>query len=208
MELSALPLRRPARSSRGFTLVELLVVFALLVLLGTLLVSPLHRAVSALRLRQAASELVGALRLAQSFAIRHSANVAVRFAVDPKGGVSFSLYRDGNGNGVRSADIRSGADPKIDGPRRLGGLGFGLRFGFPPGIRPTDPGDPSHRLDRLTDPVRFNGSDLASFDPLGGATPGSLYLTDGYKGLAAIRVLSRSGRVRVLTYKAATGRWK
>lgn len=206
--MSSVPLRHSSRSRHGFTLVELLVVFSLLLLLGTLSISPLHRAVSGLRLRQAASELVGALRLAQSFAVRHSANVAVRFTVEPKGGVSFSLYRDGNGNGVRNADIRTGADPKVDGPRRLGGPGFGLRFGFPPGIRPTDPGDPSRRLDHLDDPVRFNNSDLASFDPLGGATPGSLYLTDGNRGLAAIRVLGRSGRVRVLTYKAATGRWK
>jgi prepilin-type N-terminal cleavage/methylation domain-containing protein len=196
-----------SRPQSGFSLVELLVVLALLVLLGTLAISPLHRAARSLRLRQAASELVGAFRLAQSFAVRHSANVAVRFEIEPQGGVSFSLYRDGNGNGVLNADIRAGTDPKIDGPRHLGGLGFGLRFGFPPGIRPTDPGDPSHRLDRLDDPVRFNDSDLASFDPLGGATPGSLYLTDGYQGLAAIRVLGRSGRVRVLTYKAATGRW-
>ncbi len=202
------PFSSSSRFRSGFSLVELLVVFALLMLLATLSISPLHRAVRSLRLRQAASELVGALRLAQSFAIRHSANVAVRFGVEPKGGVNFSLYRDGNGNGVKNADIRAGIDPKIDGPRRLGGLGFGLRFGFPPGIRPTDPGDPSHRLDRLDDPVRFNDSDLASFDPLGGATPGSLYLTDGHQGLAAIRVLGRSGRVRVLTYKAATGRWK
>jgi prepilin-type N-terminal cleavage/methylation domain-containing protein len=200
--------RPPSRSPSGFTLIELLVVFALVLLLATLAISPLHRAVKALRLRQAASELVGSLRLARSFAVRYSANVAVRFNAEPKGGVSFSLYRDGNGNGVRNAEIRAGTDPKIDGPRHLGGPGFGLRFGFPPGIRPTDPGDPSHRLDRLDDPIRFNESDLASFDPLGGATPGSLYLTDGYDGLAAIRVLNRSGRVRVLTYKASTGRWK
>src|SRR6185436_1833374 len=129
-------LKRRSRHQPGFTLIELLVVFALLVLLATLSMSPLHRAASSLRLRQAASELVGALRLAQSFAVRHSANVAVRFEAEPKGGVSFSLYRDGNGNGVLNADIRSGTDPRIDGPRRLGGLGFGLQFGFPPGIRP------------------------------------------------------------------------
>lgn len=196
------------RIQAGFNLVELLVVFALLSLLATLAISPLQRVARSLRLRQAASELVGALRAAQSFAVRHSANVAVRFNVEPQGGVSFALYRDGNGNGVKNADIRSGIDPKVDGPRRLGGLGFGLRFGFPPGLRPTDPGDPSRRLDRLDDPVRFNDSDLASFDPLGGATPGSLYLTDGHQGLAAIRVIGRNGRVRVLTYSAATGRWK
>lgn len=196
------------RSEAGFNLIELLVAFALLALLATLAISPLHRAARSLRLRQAASELVGALRAAQSFAVRRSANVAVRFGVEPNGGVTFSLYRDGNGNGVKNADIRAGIDPKIDGPRRLGGLGFGLRFGFPPGLRPTDPADPSRRLDRLDDPVRFNDSDLASFDPLGGATPGSLYLTDGHQGLAAIRVLGRNGRVRVMTYTAATGRWK
>ncbi len=194
--------------ANGYTLIELLVVLSLIVLLGALSANPLDRAIGALRLRQAASELVGALRLAQSFAIRHSSNVAVLFSAEQGGGVAFSLFRDGNGNGVRNADIRAGVDPRVTPPRRLGGLGFGLRFGFPPGLSPTDPGDPSHRLDRLDDPIRFNDSDLASFDPLGGATPGSLYLTDGRRGLAAIRVLGRSGRVRVLTYEASTGAWK
>ena len=62
-------------------------------------------------------------------------------------------------------------------------------------------------MDRLDDPIRFNQSDLASFDPLGTATPGSLYLTDGQSRLTAVRVTSRTGRVRVLRYDSRARAW-
>ena len=118
------------------------------------------------------------------------------------GGVEWSLYRDGDGDGVLSQDIESGVDPRVGPARQLAHLGRQVRFGFPPGPPPRDPGDPRRRLDRLDDPIRFNRSDLASFDPLGGATPGSIYLTDGRHQLAAVRVLGVTGRVRVLVYDA------
>ncbi|HXU45363.1 MAG TPA: GspH/FimT family pseudopilin [Thermoanaerobaculia bacterium] len=191
---------------RGFQLLDLTVALAVIALVATLAAPPLDRMVRGLRLREAASELVGALRLAKSFAVRYSANVAVRFRSE-RGIVTFAIYRDGDGDGVRNADIASGRDPLVQTIHRLAGTGFGLRFGFPPKIVPRDPSDPRRPLDRLDDPIRFNDSDLASFDPLGGATPGSLYLTDGATGLAAVRVLSRSGRVRVLLYDAATRLW-
>ena len=63
-------------------------------------------------------------------------------------------------------------------------------------------------MDRLDDPIRFNQSDLASFDPLGTATPGSLYLTDRRSLLAAVRVTSRTGRIRVLRYDSRARTWR
>ena len=83
-----------------------------------------------------------------------------------------------------------------------------MRFGFPPGPPPRDPSDPRRRLDRLDDPLRFNRSDIASFDPLGGATPGSAYLTDGQTQLAAVRVLSTTGKVRVIVYDRRKQTWR
>ena len=196
------------RSSAGFQLLEVIVVVAVLGLVTTLGVPGLLRWTRGLRVGLAANELVGVLRTARSRAILTSARVAVRFRVQEDGRVSWSLFRDGDGDGVRSRDIESGTDPRVTPPRELAHLGRDVRFGFPPGEAPRDPGDSRRRLDRLHDPIRFNRSDLASFDPLGGATPGSLYLTDGRYHLKVVRVLGHTGRVRVLTWDPVKGRWR
>ena len=86
-------------------------------------------------------------------------------------------------------------------------FGRRIRFGFPEGARPSDPSSPGRRLEGLDDPIRFNRSDLASFGALGTATPGSLYLTDGHR-LVAVRVLNRTGRIRVLAWDRKTDRWR
>ena len=78
----------------------------------------------------------------------------------------------------------------------------------PFGPPPADPGSPGRQLDRLDDPIRFNQSDLASFSPLGAATAGSVYLTDGRSRLAAVRVFNRTGKVRVLVYDPKERVWR
>jgi prepilin-type N-terminal cleavage/methylation domain-containing protein len=193
---------------RGFTLLELLVALAVLVSFLAIGAPPLLRISGDLRLRLAAEELAGTLRTARAWAVRHSANVAVKFRTVHDGEVTFTLYRDGDGDGVLSRDIDSGTDPQVAPPQRLSQLGRGFGFGFPPGPPPRDPGSPDRPLDRLDDPIRFNQSDLASFDPLGSSTPGTLYLTDGVERLAAVRVFNRTGKVRVLIYDPAARVWR
>jgi hypothetical protein len=195
-------------SQKRFQLPELLVVLAIFVLMLALGAPPLFQISGDVRLRLAAEELVGALRLARSWAVRHDANVALKFRTDADGTVTFTLYRDGNGNGVLNREIDSGVDPEVEAPRRLTALGHGVGFGFPPGPPPADPGSPGRPLDERGDPIRFNQSDLASFSPLGTATPGSLYLTDGVTRLAVVRVASPAGRVRVLTWDPARRLWR
>lgn len=191
----------------GFTLVELLAVLAVLALLSTVSVPPLLQAMSRIRLRVAAEELVVALRSARSWAIRHGANVAVRFDGGAGGrDLFYALFRDGDGDGVLNADIRSGVDPRVTPDIRFQSAGGGVHLGLP-AVPVRDPGDPGRWLDQPEDPIRFNQSDLASFDPLGGSTPGSLYLTNGPTQLVAVRVPGRTGKVRVITYDFARGVW-
>lgn len=198
---------RPHGRAAGTTLAELLVALAVLLLVAVLGAPSLLRASAAMRVRMAAAELAGVLHSARSYAVRHSAKVAVRF--DTGGDrVTWRLYRDGDGDGVLARDVARGVDPPVGPGRPLARLGRNAFFGFPPGPAPRDPGDPRRRLDRLDDPIRFNRSDMASFTPFGGATPGTLYLTDGHRELVAVRVTGRSGRIRVMTYDLDEETWR
>jgi prepilin-type N-terminal cleavage/methylation domain-containing protein len=195
-------------AQKGFQLVELLVALAVLASLLALGLPSLMESSGDLRLRMAAGEVAGVLRSARSFAVRYNANVAVKFRTEGNGEITFTLYRDGDGDGVLNRDIDAGTDPMVAPPQRLVLLGRGTGFGFPPGPAPRDPSSPGHRLDRLDDPIRFNQSDLASFGSLGTATAGSAYVTDGVSRLAAVRVLNRTGRVRILTYDREEEVWR
>jgi prepilin-type N-terminal cleavage/methylation domain-containing protein len=194
-------------NQKGFSLAELLAVLALLGSLLAIAAPPLLRISGDLRVRLAAEEMVGVLRLSRAYAVRHSANVAVKFRTEKNGTVTFTLYRDADGDGVLTKDIDKGVDPQVGPPRRLSNLGRGVGFGFPPGPPPDDPGSPGKPLTGLDDPIRFNSSDLASFDPMGTSTPGTLYLTDGQRRLAAVRVFNRTGKIRVLVYDPETRVW-
>ena len=187
---------------------RVLVVAALVGLVSTLAAAPVLRWSSRVRLRLAASELVGTLRSARMSAVVHGVRVGVKFRPRRGGRVTFTLHRDGDGDGVRTRDIDDGTDPQIGPERQLVHVGAHVRLGFPPGVVPRDPGDPRRYLDRLDDPIRFNVSDIASFNSLGRSTPGSLYLTDGRLGLAVVRLLAGSGRVRVLLYDVDEEVWR
>jgi hypothetical protein len=193
--------------SRGFQLAQTAVALAVLGAALVVVTPPLLHWSSALRLRLAASELSSALRLARMLALQTSGNVGLKLRPRETGRVGFTVHRDGDGDGVRSNDIVDGTDPQIGPERQLQHVGAHVRFGFPPGPAPRDPGNPSRRLERLEDPIRFNNSDIAAFSSLGQATPGSLYLTDGAAGLVVVRVVGRTGRVRVMVYDAGDERW-
>ena len=199
-------MRRP--TAQGFHLVELVVTAAVAALALLVAAPPLARAATQFELRLAAGEVAGSLRQARAYAIRHAAHVGLKFRTSAEGTVYWALYRDGDGDGVRTADLEAGIDPPVAPPRAFAHFGRRVRFGFPPGQAPTDPSDPRRRLDRLDDPVRFNRSDIASFSPLDGATPGSIYLTDGARHLVCVRVDSRSGRPRILTWLPDERQWR
>ena len=195
-------------TERGFQLVDLLTATAVAAVSMLLVAPPLLRLCRGVTVELAADELVGALRQARAYAIRHSTNVGVKFRVEPDGRAAWALYRDGDGDGVRTADIDRGVDSMAAPFRNLEQFGATARLGFPPGRVPRDPSNPRKRLDRLDDPIRFNNSDLASFSPIDGATPGSIYVTDGATRLLCVRIDSRSGRARILRWDRELDAWE
>lgn len=202
---------RRSRRPRGFSLTELLIALAALAVVTLVTMPSLDRAFAVHRLRAAGHEVSATMHLARSWAARHSAHVAIRFERSD-GGVgpadAWTLYVDGDGDGVLTRDVLRGTDPAV--PSASGLIRRPLRFagrvhpGFPPGELPRDPGGRRLQRDR---PIRFGRGDLASFGPLGTATPGTVYLTDG-RHLAAVRVTGRSGRVRVLVHDEVSGAWR
>jgi prepilin-type N-terminal cleavage/methylation domain-containing protein len=195
-------------SRQGFQLIELIIVLALLALMALIGAPPLLHITGDTRLHLAAQEMVSVLRLARSWAVRHDTNVAVKFRTARDGTVTFTLYKDGDGDGVLNKDITSGVDPQAEPERRLTALGRDVHFGFPPGPAYPDPTSPRKKIDPNGDPIRFNQSDLASFGPFGTATPGSLYLTDGMRRFTVVRVTSLTGRVRIFTWIPERHVWR
>jgi type II secretory pathway pseudopilin PulG len=180
-------------NERGRSLLEVLIVLALMLVSATMLIPSLRAYSQEAQIKGAAQAFQGRFREAYSAAIRGNAETAIRFETGG-GPPSYSLYVDGNGNGVLSADIATGRDRRIAGPIPLDGGLAGVRVGINPGT-PAIPPD-SGTLDPA-DPIRFGRSNMLSFSPMGTATPGTFYLAGEY-AQAAVRVTPGSARVRML----------
>lgn len=191
-------------ANRGFSLVETVTVLAILLLVATASIPPILALAAGVRIRSAAQEVRVTLVAARHRAIRSGHRTAVRFERD---GTRYRLgvYEDGNGNGVRNEEIARGIDRPVGGADSWsrGDVTIGILRGEPI----PDPSSPSHPLDP-DDPVRFNRSDLCSFSAVGESTPGSVYLTDHRRWVAAVRVYNRSAKIRSLYYRAGEGGWK
>jgi competence protein ComEA len=193
--------------ANGYQLVELVVALAMLAMTALLVVPPVLSMSAAVRVDLAAHELAAALYEARALARTRSTYVGLKLRTQG-GHVTFACYADGNNNGVRTAEIDRGVDRRLTPVRLFAYFGPHVSLGFPPGRAPRDPDEPRRRLDRLDDPIRFNGSDIASFGPLGTSTPGSFYVTDGRRQLVAVRVLGMTGRVRILRWDPDADAWR
>lgn len=155
----------------------------------------------------AAHYLAGRLRAARADALARSSRVAVQFS--GRGGrLGYAVYRDGNGNGVRTSEIRSRVDPEVAPWEALSGQFPGVDFGFVAGRNTPAPPPDSQTFTDADDPIRFGPSRLASFSAMGTGTPGSVYLRTRGGDQFAVRILGGSGRIRVLHYEPATRVWR
>jgi prepilin-type N-terminal cleavage/methylation domain-containing protein len=197
----ATPAGAAAAGSRGFTLLELLLGIAVLGTLLTISVPVTATALDEVRTGMAARYLEGRIMNARTLAVKRSASVALRF--EPvAGGYAVAEYLDGNGNGVRSAEIAAGLDPPL-------ALRQFLHEQFPSvvfGLRANTPDLDGVRSASDTDGVRFGTSRLLSMAPDGTSSSGTVYL-HGKRGQFAVRVLGATGRTRVLKFDTGAGRW-
>jgi len=187
--------------SRGFTLVEVLVVLAIVLLMAAV-AAPAFRAMFAdAHILGAGRQFKSQFRLAYSTAVRSGVYTAIRFERREDGTVWYAVYQDGDQDGVRSADIADGKDTLLSGPFPLAGGAPGVSVAIHPGI----PALPPETGTLSGDPVRFGSSDILSFSPYGTATPGTFYLA-GDASQAAVRVTGGSARVRLMVWRG--GKWR
>ena len=187
----------------GYSLVELLTTLALAATLAAVAAPTVSGARDGIRALGAADYLASVVGLARSEALKRGANVAIRFeAADT--GFRYTMVADGNGDGVRSAQIASGVDGPIRAAERLDVQFPGVTFGIADGVGPVEPGD--RLADR--DPIRFGRSRMVSFSPTGTCTPGTLYVLGHGRRQLAVRLLGATGRLRVLEYSFARASWE
>ena len=173
-------------------------------ILGTVTATALPLVAGLDNARVAAAARYMASRLAQSRmeAIARGREVAIRFV--PSGdSYSFTVYVDGNHNGVLSRDILRGIDTPIHPAERLSDNFRNVIFGVQPSLPPIDPGG----APPAGDPIRLGVGNSVSFSTLGTATSGTIYLTGPGGAQYAVRVVAGSAKIRVYRFVQGTGKW-
>ena len=188
----------------GASLVELLAVLAIAAA-GLAIAAPAAATLrTAGRGTAAARQLALGLQAARWRAVARARPHGLLFEQDARGW-RFRLALDGNGNGMRTQEIRSGTDPTVLPPRRLEDLVAQVRLGLPPAA-PVPRIPPATGWLDPTDPVQFGASDLVAFGAVGGTSSGTLYLTDGADAWGVV-LFGPSCRVRVWHWDRRDG-WK
>jgi len=187
----------------GFTLVEASVVLVLLGVSAALALPSMRSGLDGMRAAAAARHLAALAQSTRVRAVTQSVHVGLRFERDD-GGYRYAMYADGDGDGVRARDVRSGVDQQLADFERIGDRFPGVAIGIAtrvPGIAGRE------TLPAGSDPIRFGASDGLTFSPLGTATSGTLYLHHGSGRQFAVRVLGATGRVRILEFNEGTASW-
>ena len=194
------------REMRGISLPELLVALALgAMMLAVALPAAAH-------LRSSGRVAAGARIVAGMFAEQRFKSIALHntrgysFELLPTGW-AWREVEDGNGNGLRTAEVRSRVDRTVHPPRRLEEDVEHVVFGIPPGGPYPEAPPGTGTITEGDDPVRFGTSDLVSFTPLGRASSGTVYLTDGADGLCAVVLFGATARTRVWRWDRGAGQW-
>jgi type IV fimbrial biogenesis protein FimT len=193
-----------AAKNKGFTLVEMMVVVALITILISVAIPSLLSQRPLWRVNGAAREILTDMRLTQSKAIR---------AGDPHSIVFFSPLKkyevfvdDGAGGGTAGDGIRGGGEILIKTVTLGNDVAFGT-IGSPPSLI----GGPI-AADGINFSLRAGGKSVI-FNPDGSAESGSLYLypenaTTHNDWQRAVEVVGNTGRVKIYSFDTSTSGWE
>jgi hypothetical protein len=182
--------------------VELLVALAIATVLAGLSVPLTAQTIDNGRARQGAAYLEGRFRMARQQAASEARSVGLVFDFDVVDEAwTIRVCRDGNGNGLRRADMAAGVDTCPGQPLAISGLFPGVHLAIDP-LLPGPDGDPPS-----TSAVRFGTSGILSFSPDGDCTAGTLFIRSQGGAQYAIRVANMAGRMRLLHFNVGTRQW-
>ena len=150
---------------RGMSLIELLFVVSLTGTLAAIAIPISTSTVDDFRARSAARHVAQQVARLRAEAVKRSAFVGLRFEAIG-GDYTYATYLDGNSNGIRTADITAGADPRLSGPETIAWNFPGIRFGIAPGVPDAD-----NQAVTSPDGIRVCNARILSMSPNGSATP-------------------------------------
>lgn len=176
----------------GATLIDAMFSLGVIAVIATMAVPNVLGGADRSRGLAAARYLAGRIAIARAHAIARSANVALRFREDADG-VRFDMVADGNGNGVRTADIDGGIDRGVEAAVSLSDMFPGVSIA----LTDESPG---------TAAVQIGRTSLLSFSPAATATSGTIYIRGRDGTQWAVRVLGATARTRVLRLESS-GEW-
>jgi prepilin-type N-terminal cleavage/methylation domain-containing protein len=188
-------------ADRGLSLIELMFAMAIAATLAAVAIPVSTTTLDDFRARSAARHVAQRIARLRAEAVKRSSFVGLRFVASGSD-YSYATYADGNHNGIRSADVASGADPRLNSPELLAWNFPGIRFGIAPGIPDADNQPVSSQ-----DGVRIGSARILSMNPDGSATPGTVYIVSLKGAQYAVRVLGATGRTRVLKFDRISNRW-
>ena len=187
----------------GYCLIELAAAMGISATIAAAAIPQLLATVDDSRALGAARYISSRLYDTRMEALVRSTNIAMRFGLN--GSVyEYTVYQDGNGNGVLARDIRSGADVPIRPAERLPERFGGVDFGALPGLPPVDPSGTAPG----SDPIRLGASDMVSFTAAGVCTTGTLYIHGKGSAQYAVVIYGDTGRIRVLKYHSQRAQWR
>ena len=190
-------------STRGYSVLEPLLVLATVVTLIGLAIPQILATLDDYRVSGAARYVATRIQRTRMEAVSRSTAAAMQF-VQNDGHYSFGVYVDGNGDGVRTQDIREGTDPQVAAVEHLPDTFSGVEFGLLPGLPPVDVGGAAPGVD----PIKLGASNLLSYSPTGTSTSGSLYVRGRGQSQYVVRVFGDTGRTRVLKFDVRTRQWR
>jgi prepilin-type N-terminal cleavage/methylation domain-containing protein len=186
---------------KGFSLVETMAALAIAATVSGIALPLLANGREEHRTSGAARHLAALVFECRSRAIQAGAYVAMRF--EDEGTAAWATFQDGNGNGVRSADISHGIDRQVGPGMQLDTAFPGVRFGLVSGVTDIESGQP------LTGGgIRLGSGNWLSFSPVGTTSSGTLYVRGRENSQYAVRVFGATGRVRVLRFNALSRKWE
>jgi type II secretory pathway pseudopilin PulG len=187
-------------SDGGLTILELMFTVAIGATITAIAIPLWGNFLDETRTVIAARYVEGQIMAARMDAVKRSRAVGLRF--EPWGGdYIFAPYVDGNGNGIRTADIAQGVDAPLAQAGRLADKYPGVRFELLSGIPDID-----GNAGALRDGLRIGAARILTMSPDGSSSSGTLYVR-GRRAQYAVRVFGVTGRTRVLQYRPGESAW-